>query len=101
MAADDGGVLGNLPRTRPGQRSEKRPGGEAAPAPKPKAKPRAKPAPPAAEVPPADVTPPRPDPRSESDRVSDVVRAASKVAGTGIRVAAGLADEVIRRVRRR
>jgi hypothetical protein len=76
---DDGGdVLGNLPRTRPGRRSEKRTGTT-----KPRPKQRA-PEPP----------PPEPDP------VGDAIRAAAGVAGAGLRVANGVTRELLRRLPR-
>lgn len=79
-AMEDGGdVLGNLPRTRPGRRSEKRDG-------KPGQKrPR---------------TPPPEPPEPEADPVGDAVRAAAGVAGAGLRVANGITREVLRRLPR-
>jgi hypothetical protein len=76
---DDGGVLGNLPRSRPGRRSDKRAG---APAPPPPAKAREAPTPP-------------PD-----DPVADAIRAATGVAAAGARLANGLAREALRRLPR-
>jgi hypothetical protein len=80
---DDGGVLGNLPNSRPGRRSEKRPA-------TPRAAPAARPQPPA--KPAAEEAPP--------DRVSEVIRAATGLAGVGARVANGVAREVVRRLPR-
>jgi hypothetical protein len=77
---DDGGVLGNLPNSRPGRRSSKR---AATPE---SAKPGPEPEPPAA--------PPRPDP------VGDAVRAVTGIAGTGARLAADIGREVARRLPR-
>jgi hypothetical protein len=75
---DGGDVLGNLPRTRPGRRSEKRAGETRQSAP------RRQPEPPPAE----------PDP------VGDAVRAAAGVAGAGLRVANGITRELLRRLPR-
>jgi hypothetical protein len=73
-------VLGNLPRTRPGRRSEKRDGGAAK---------RSKPRQP----------PPEPE-AAEADPVGDAVRAAAGVAEAGIRVANGITRELLRRLPR-
>jgi len=79
---DDGGVLGNLPHSRPGRRSEKRP-----------AEPRvaAKPRPAASE---------RSDQPEQSDPVGDAIRTATGLAAAGARVANGVAREVVRRLPR-
>jgi hypothetical protein len=118
---EDGGVLGNLPRSRPGTRSERRTkGGGKRPA---KSAERAaqsaerggRPAARAART----ETPRRaagaaasragsprgasddPAPRGGSDDpVGDAVRAAARLAETGLRVTAGLAQEVLRRLPR-
>jgi hypothetical protein len=76
---DGGDVLGNLPRTRPGRRSEKREGQTET------RRPRRQPPP-----------PPEPDP----DPVGDAVRAAAGVAGAGFKVAGGITREVLRRLPR-
>jgi hypothetical protein len=90
---DDGGVLGNLPRSRPGQRSEKRTGANAAkPASRPKPR---KPAPPKAAPP-----PPSPAHEPSADPVGGAIRTAAGVAGIGARVAGGMAREVLRRIPR-
>jgi hypothetical protein len=80
---DDGGVLGNLPNSRPGRRSEKR---SATPGAAPKRRPpaAAKPAP----------------PEPQADPISDVLRAAGGLATAGARVANGVAREVVRRLPR-
>ena len=80
---DDGGVLGNLPNSRPGRRSEKRP-----------ATPRAgsKRRPPAA----ANASEEAP----QADPVADVIRAATGLANVGARVANGVARELVRRIPR-
>jgi hypothetical protein len=87
---DDRGVLGNLPNSRPGRRSEKRAtkvGGAAKP------RPRARPS---AEKPPVreEAT------GSSGNPVGDLVRTASSLAGGGVRVARGVAGEVLRRLPR-
>jgi len=73
-------VLGNLPRTRPGRRSEKRDGGAAKRS-----------------------TPRRPPPKPEAaepDTVRNAVRAAAGVAEAGMRVANGITRELLRRLPR-
>jgi hypothetical protein len=112
--ADDGGVLGNLPRSRPGHRSEKRTGktaAQAGAAGRPE-KPAAKASTPAggaktgAPKSPqrAATRPPRAgDGRSASragDPVGNAIRTAAGVAATGARVAGGVAHEVLRRLPR-
>jgi hypothetical protein len=87
MSADEGGILGNLPRSRPGTRSEKR----------------------------ADSRTPKPSPAGparkgssagaggrarEADPVGDVLRSAAGVALAGLRVADGVTRELLRRVPR-
>ena len=102
---DDDGVLGNLPRSRPGQRSAKR--ATAAPAAAARraersGAPAAKPAahttrPPKAQAPP----PPPPEERPETtDPIRGALRAGAKVAGTGVRILAGVAGYVLRRLPR-
>jgi hypothetical protein len=104
--ADDAGVLGNLPHTRPGRRSDKRPAGRPAEAagaaarkaetgdtaaartPRPK---RRRPAAPAHE--------PSPEPRRRGP-IEDAVHTAGSIAGAGARIAEGLAKEVLRRLPR-
>ena len=80
---DDGGVLGNLPNSRPGRRSDKRP-----------AQPRG-----AARHP-----PPAPEndaaARRDSDPVGGAIRTATGLAAAGARVANGLGREVVRRLPR-
>jgi hypothetical protein len=80
---DDGGVLGNLPNSRPGRRSSKRPAtpGTAA---KPRPQAPAKPA----------------DDRPDSDPIGDVIRTATDLASAGARVANGVARELVRRLPR-
>ena len=86
--SDDKSVLGNLPRSRPGTRSDKRP----APA---KARPRK----PAAARPAA----PKPDPAApvaSADSLAEAARVAAKAVGTGVKIGTGLAQEVLRRLPR-
>jgi hypothetical protein len=78
---DDGGVLGNLPNSRPGTRSDKRP-----------AKPRA-----AAQPPPAAA---RRDKEDPADPIADAIRTATGIAAAGARVANGVARELVRRLPR-
>ena len=91
--ADEEGVLGNLPRSRPGQRSAKRANKPADPArasrtaPK-RAKPAAKRPPPPAQASPS------------SSPVSGVLRTVTSLAGGGARLAHGAARGVLRRLPR-
>jgi hypothetical protein len=105
--AEDAGVLGNLPRTRPGRRSDKRAAGRPAEAagtaarkaeagkgaaartPRPKR--------PAAQRKPAPEAPPE---QQRGGPIEDVLHTAGRVAGAGARVAEGLAREVLRRLPR-
>ena len=121
MTDDDGGVLGNLPRSRPGQRSETRTGGTAAkaaaraertesdaaapagttarkPAPAGGAAKRPKSA--AREAAPASQSRDVPAPSHAGDPVGDAIRTVTGVAATGARVAGGVAREVLRRLPR-
>ena len=98
---DDGGVLGNLPRSRPGTRSEKRASaGEAAAAKAPRTAP--KPSGSAAGRQPSAARRRRPKDERGRERgpVGDVIRGAAKAAETGARVAGAVAHEVLRRVPR-
>jgi hypothetical protein len=88
MSDETDGVLGNLPRSRPGVRSDKR---AAASKPRP-AKPRS----PRATKPP----PPPPPPPASDDPLAAAVKAAGQVAETGIKVAARVAGGVLRRLPR-
>jgi hypothetical protein len=81
--ADDGGVLGNLPDSRPGRRSSKRPAQSSAPA-KPRPQRAAKPAP----------------EQEQADPVGEAIRTATELATAGARVAQGVAREVVRRLPR-
>ena len=80
---DDGGVLGNLPNSRPGRRSEKRP---------------ATPSAGSQRRPPAAAKPSEEAP--QADPVADMIRAATGLASVGARVANGVAREVVRRIPR-
>jgi len=108
--SDDPGLLGNLPRSRPGTRSDKRASGAAAkpaganpkpstakaPTAKPKPRPKAKPRPKVANP------KPRPAPESQTgDPVSEVLKAAGRLAGAGARTANGVTREILRRLPRR
>ena len=125
MTEENDGILGNLPRSRPGVRSDKRAGAKRAggaggavgspPAPKttpatkarvksaasaprsPEPKPgsAAKPKPRAAAEP-----PPPPPARKSDDPIGLAVKAAGQVAETGFKVASRLAGEVLRRLPR-
>ena len=88
---DDGGgdVLGNLPRTRPGRRSEKREQ-------RSKRKPAARRQPPVAGRQDEGPSPVRDD----ADLVGDAVRLAAGVAKAGLRVANGITRELFRRLPR-
>jgi hypothetical protein len=119
MTDENDSVLGNLPRSRPGVRSDKRAnakraGGAGAaagspPAPKPKpstrarakaaAAPRAK-ATPKARTQPAEQTPPPATPPPASSPIASAIKAGETVAVTGLKVAGKLAGEVVRRLPR-
>jgi hypothetical protein len=95
---DDGGVLENLPRSRPGRRSEKRasPGAGAA-----TKRSRARPKGSASRTGRrAEDRQPQPAARQSPDPVGDAIRGAAKVAETGVRVAGTVARELLRRVPR-
>ena len=80
-AMEDGGdVLGNLPRTRPGRRSEKRASPRSPVASRQKAKP--------------------PPPEPSGDLVGDAVRVAGNAVEASLRVANGITREVLRRLPR-
>jgi hypothetical protein len=98
---EESGVLGNLPRSRPGVRSEKRDTSpkrdssaraarsaetRGAPAARPSGQTHKRPTP-----------PPQPEPAS-SDPVGEAVRTAAKLAGGGLKLANGLTREVLRRL---
>jgi len=122
--SDDPGLLGNLPRSRPGTRSDKRASGVAAkpgsakakpsaakakpsaakakPRPKAKARSAAKPRPQAKARLKVANPKPRPAPeRQAGDPVSEVLKAAGRLAGAGARTANGVTREILRRLPRR
>ena len=76
MSPDDPGMLGNLPRSRPGRRSDKRSGDS-----------RTSPPP----------TAPSTGPERPDDPVGGALRAAAKGVGSGLRVANGVTRGVLRR----
>jgi len=125
MPDEDPGLLGNLPRSRPGTRSDKRaPGadpdaveagksgaepGKAASKPAAKRSQAAKPGskrssgakkPAKAQPVPVSVAEPTAERDQAGDRGSGPLRSAAKAAGTGLRVAEGVTREVLRRLPR-
>jgi hypothetical protein len=112
MADEEEGVLGNLPRSRPGQRSAKRANKPADPARVSRAAPerakpgaaRAKPAAGARRAAGAAAGEKRPPPRAEASSggspVSNVIRTVTSLAGGGARLAHGAARGVLRRLPR-
>jgi hypothetical protein len=112
--AEDGGVLGNLPRTRPGHRSEKRAAGrpaEAAGAAARKAEagdgPAARTARPTQRKPtgtrarrPAAPASEQPSESASGGILEGALHGAGRIAGAGARVAEGLARELVRRLPR-
>lgn len=102
MTDEEPGLLGNLPRSRPGTRSDKRGKvGGSKPAPKRSKKPAA-----GAKKPPAPERAPAPKPRPEPVASKSVppspspLQSAVKVAGAGLRVAEGVTREVLKRLPR-
>jgi hypothetical protein len=95
------GILGNLPRSRPGVRSDKRAGGASPPKSTP-AKPKAAGAKPRATKATAKpkAPPPPPPPQKQPDTMARAVQLAGDVAETGIKVAAKVAVGVLRRLPR-
>jgi hypothetical protein len=91
---DDGGVLGNLPNSRPGKRSDKRNAGAGRPA-KAARSPRA-----GAQRKPTAAVPKQVPPSPAEDPVGAVVRTGLGVAGTGVRVAGALSRELLKRLPR-
>ena len=113
----DGGVLGNLPHSRPGRRSDKRgagrpaeaagaaaekaEAGDAAAAKTPGAKRPSRPGKPASARAARAKSPPEPPPEPRSrGAVEGAVHTASRIAGTGVRVAEGVTREILRRLPR-
>jgi hypothetical protein len=107
---DEGGVLGNLPRSRPGRRSEKRGAGRPSEATEAAARKAEATSSAAAERPraPRRRAPAQPEPdQGHGGPVGDAIHAATTVAGAGVRVAGAgarvagaLAHEILRRVPR-
>jgi hypothetical protein len=97
---EEPGVLGNLPRARPGRRSAKRasarPNAQASAAPKRATAARSttkrpqKPRGPAARKPAAVRPTPAAPARPASDPLTEAVRVAAKVAGVGVKAASGV-----------
>ena len=111
MTDDDSGILGNLPRSRPGTRSDKRGGGQkpvtpAATSTNPsgaqKSRPKATAMPAAKPTPkPSTPTPEPPQPQAGPqgiDPVGDVIRAGEALARSGLRVGSAIAGEALRRL---
>ena len=115
MSDQNDGVLGNLPRSRPGVRSDKRASGKRAggaggaagsppgPTPKPSTKPKASAAsrprarPQATQRKRPALPPP---PRRGDDPIGLAVKTAGTLAGTGLKLASRVAGEVVRRLPR-
>jgi hypothetical protein len=117
MSEENDGVLGNLPRSRPGVRSDKRAsskraggvGGPAGSPPAPKAKPASKThteaaaKPRAAARPRKQTTEPAPPPPAAPPPATPIqaaIKAGEAVALTGLKVAGQVAGEVLRRLPR-
>jgi hypothetical protein len=95
---DDGGVLENLPRSRPGRRSEKRASAGAGAATKrSQARPKGSASRTGGR---AEDRKPQPAAARSADPVGDAIRGAAKAAETGVRVAGTVARELLRRVPR-
>ena len=103
MSEENDGVLGNLPRSRPGVRSDKRANSKQAPRAKPSTKARTKAAAKprtAPRKPPAEQPPPPPATPSAATPIEAALKAGETVALTGIKVAGRVAGEVLRRLPR-
>jgi hypothetical protein len=90
MDGEDPGLLGGLPRERPGKRSDKRSHGGSGP----------RSGRPAKRSGPATERPGPPGPGSEEDRPGGPVHGAGRIAGAGLRAAGGLTRGVLRRLPR-
>ena len=105
MNENPDGILGNLPRSRPGVRSEKRAGGKSPPKRTPPkartaaAKPSAVKANKAAPRPRPKPAPAKPTPAG-GDSIERAVHLVGEVAETGVRVVAKVAGGVLRRLPR-
>jgi hypothetical protein len=104
--AEDGGVLGNLPNSRPGKRSAKRDAGAQSPK---AARPRRRTAAVKSDGPDRVVEKPamraevRHDPvppSASEDPVGAVVRTGASIVGAGVKVAGGITRELFRRLPR-
>jgi hypothetical protein len=107
--SDDKSVLGNLPHSRPGTRSNKR-SGRPADATEAAAKASEQTPPPAAAKAPKPARPrtaaakPKPDPAAPAasaesgDPLAEAARVAAKAVGAGVKLGTGLAQEVLRRL---
>lgn len=89
---NEDGILGNLPHSRPGVRSDKRDRSRPTPKKAPAAPKARKPA--APKAPP----PPPPEPARSSDPIEQAVHLVGEVAETGIRAMAKVAGGVLRRL---
>lgn len=101
--ADEDGVLGNLPRSRPGRRSAKREthtAGAAAQRAERTGAPAARPAASSTRAPKVEASPRAEERREASNPISGALRVGAKVAGTGLRIATGVAGHVLRRLPR-
>ena len=102
--ADEEGVLGNLPRSRPGRRSEKRASRAEGNASKAAASSRGERSGSKAAAPPAGArarSAARPKPAAGGpDQVSGAIRGVAGLAVTGAKVATGVTREVLRRLPR-
>jgi hypothetical protein len=100
MDTDGDEVLGNLPRSRPGRRSDKRPGTAAERAAEDaerRGSAAARGAPGAGDTSPAAESAP---PASGSDPVGGALRFAGRAAEAGLQVAGGISREILRRLPR-
>jgi hypothetical protein len=104
---DEGGVLGNLPRSRPGTRSEKRDAARAARTAKTTSRAAetaeqrsSKASRPSAQTSGRPKPPPQRPAEGGPDPVGEAVKLAAGIAGAGLRVANGVTREVLRRLPR-
>jgi hypothetical protein len=95
---DEGGVLGNLPRSRPGRRSQKR--DATARAAETAERRSAKAARPSAQTAARPKAPPARSAPEGGDPVGGAVRLAAGIAQAGLHAASGLTREVLRRLPR-
>jgi hypothetical protein len=95
---DEGGVLGNLPRSRPGRRSQKR--DATARAAETAERRSTKAARPSAQTAARPKPPPRRPAAKGGDPVGEAVRLAAGIAQAGLHAASGMTREVLRRLPR-